>query len=395
MTRKDVRVKAAPARKRGRALDAWIMVLALCGFSLNLWLLIRHVSGGGIAGCGGGSSCEELLNSRWSQVLGVPVTGLGCLIYLGVMGSATAKGRWLRNPCLGLIGGAAVWFVFVQAVVLGRFCPWCMAAHGIGMTTVALGLWRDGLDDQRGSAARTMGLAAAMAILGISLLQVFGPRPVTHRIDTVHANAAAAEGAVHARGNGRKIAFDDGRKLYDVAALPHLGRTDARRVMVEYFDYSCAACQTMRGFLAALMAKHPDDLAVVLMPVPLDGTCNRSLAAGDVSHPGSCELAKLALAVWRTHPAAFAAFHQRLMEHPVAPAARTEALKLMPQAELDAALRDPWIEELIQADIHDWVTFSATRKNLPKLLISDKRILHGLPSGEADFIRVMEYELGL
>ena len=107
------------------------------------------------------------------------------------------------------------------------------------------------------------------------------------------------------------------------------------------------------------------------------------------------ELASLALAVWRTHPAAFAAFHQRLLEHPVAPAARSEALKLMSQAELDAALRDPWIDELIQADVHDWVAFSATRKNLPKLLISGKRILHGLPSGEADFIRVMEQELDL
>ena len=44
---------------------------------------------------------------------------------------------------------------------------------------------------------------------------------------------------------------------------------------------------------------------------------------------------------------------------------------------------------------HNWVAFSADTRNLPKLLITGKRILHGLPSGEADFIRVMEHELGL
>jgi hypothetical protein len=64
-------------------------------------------------------------------------------------------------------------------------------------------------------------------------------------------------------------------------------------------------------------------------------------------------------------------------------------------AQLDKALLDPWIDQLIQADIADWVSFSLKTKILPKLLISGKRILHGLPSDEADFIRVMEQELGL
>lgn len=65
------------------------------------------------------------------------------------------------------------------------------------------------------------------------------------------------------------------------------------------------------------------------------------------------------------------------------------------QPQLETALRDPWVDELIQANIKDWVAFSAGTPKLPKLLISGTRILHGLPSGEADFIRVMEQELGL
>ena len=57
--------------------------------------------------------------------------------------------------------------------------------------------------------------------------------------------------------------------------------------------------------------------------------------------------------------------------------------------------RDPWIDPVIRADIADRVAFSGEIRQLPKLLIRGKRILHGQPSGEADFIRVMEQELGL
>jgi len=201
--------------------------------------------------------------------------------------------------------------------------------------------------------------------------------------------------AIHARGSGRKVGFEDGAKTYDLAALPHLGPADGRRVMVEYFDYSCEACQTMRGYLDALLAKHPADICVVVLPVPLDVSCNHALGGWDGQHPGACDLARLALAVWRRRPDGFGAFHQALLAAPGPAAARALALKLMPEAELDAALRDPWIDELIQADISDWVAFSASSKNLPKLLVSNRRILHGLPSSEADFIRVLERELGL
>lgn len=62
---------------------------------------------------------------------------------------------------------------------------------------------------------------------------------------------------------------------------------------------------------------------------------------------------------------------------------------------LDEALGDPWIDELIAANVADWVAFSKSSAHLPKLLIGGKRILHGLPSGSADFIRVMEQELRL
>ena len=371
------------------------MALALGGFCINLLLFVRHLTGGGIAGCGGGSACEEMLNSRWSQVMGVPVTVFGGLVYLALMFAILARRRWLLGTCLGLILGAAVWFVFVQAVLVGRFCPWCMTAHMIGVVATLSGVRLLGAGGGVLPVLRTIGLTLVASAGGIALLQEFGPLPVTHRISGMDGAADVRSAAVHSRGSGRKVEFDGGRKVYDLAALPHLGRPGAKRVMVEYFDYSCAACQRMSGYLNTLLAKHPADICVVVLPVPLDHSCNHALGAAEPDHPESCELAGLALALWRIKPQAFANFHQSLIDGASASAARAAARRIVSESDWDTGLRDPWIDELIQANIDDWVSFSAESRNLPKLLISDKRILHGLPSGEADFVRVMEHELGL
>ena len=125
------------------ALDLSILSLALIGFAINLFLLVHHFAdaSAGIAGCGGGS-CEDVLASRWSALFGVPVTVFGALVYCVLMLSLTPRGRALATPLLGMIAGAAAWFIFAQFVLLGKFCPWCMTAHGVGIAVVILGALR-------------------------------------------------------------------------------------------------------------------------------------------------------------------------------------------------------------------------------------------------------------
>jgi len=174
-----------------------------------------------------------------------------------------------------------------------------------------------------------------------------------------------------------------------VAALPRLGPADAKHVLVEYFDYQCPACRTMHGFLRGLRAKYPRDIAIVVLPVPLERSCNRLIGPKDAAHPGSCELSRAALAVWRTAPEAFEEVHSALLADPVS------GLRLALGKAPAAALDDPWIGEVLKADAEDWIAFSNKTRHLPKLLVTRRRILHGLPAGEEDFLRVMEQELGL
>lgn len=378
-----------PANRRCTAL----LLLSLCGLLLNGLLLYWKLfdRSAGIAGCGGGGGCNEVLASRWSQVFGLPIPVLGILIYVLLAAALLWRKGAIVSIFSGAIVGSAVWFVIVQAVLLHHFCPWCMATHSVGILIAVLAWtaapWRGHL-----RWGLPFGLAAAF---GLVVLQVLGPVPASHRIDTESPFSPA--GGIHELGAGRKIAFDDGRRIYDNSLLPGLGSVDATHVLVEYFDYKCPSCRTMSGYLAALIAKHPAKVQVLLLPVPLDHGCNPELALADDSHRGSCELTQIALAVWRAKPDAFPAIHRAFLSD--ASLDKTAALSLargqVPAERLEAAMQEPWIDQLIQADIADWVSFSGKTRKLPKLLISGKRILHGLPSGEADFIRVMEKELGL
>ncbi|MES2440973.1 MAG: vitamin K epoxide reductase family protein [Verrucomicrobiota bacterium] len=371
-----------------------LVFLSLCGLLLNVLLLYWKITdpAHGVVGCGGGG-CGEILSSRWSMVWGIPVPAFGVAAYVLLYAALLWRKEAAAAFCFAAIAGAAVWFIFVQTAFLRHYCPWCMAAHGIGCGIALLGLIGDKWDLRFIHGLQ----AGAAAALCLALAQLYGPVASSHRIDAVSSATAAVPGGIHSRGTGRKITFDDGKKIYDIPALPRIGSADAKQVMVEYFDYRCPACRRMRGYLEALVAKHPVDISILLLPVPLDHECNSALSPMDGGHPGSCQLTKIALAVWRAKPEAFPVLHARLMsDPPMDEAAALEfARELTGSAKLNAAGNDPWIGELIQADIADWVAFSGKTKQLPKLLIRGKRILHGLPSGEADFIRVMEKELGL
>lgn len=344
-------------------------------------------------GCGGGSGCADVLASRWSQVFGIPIPVLGLLVYILLFAAVLWDIMRLQGLCYAAIAGCAAWLVVVQAVLLHHFCPWCMAAHGVGGLLALLGLIFTQWDTQFRHGLQ----AGTAAALGLALAQLYGPEPVTPQIDTAWDTPKSQPSGVHAEGHGRKISFDDGRKIYDVTSLPRLGSVDAQRVMVEYFDYQCPACRKMAGYLTTLVAKHPAEICVLLLPVPLNHACNPALAVSEAGHPASCELAKIALAVWRVKPDAYPELHRAFLSDP--PLDQAAAMVLaeaqVPAPQLAAALRDPWIDRIIHADITDWVAISGGKKILPQLLIADRKVLHGLPSGEADFIRVIERELGL
>jgi uncharacterized membrane protein len=357
-------------RERLLGLLLGISAVAGLGISLHLFLLTRSV--GGIAGCGDGG-CGEVLGSRWSVFFGVPVSLFGAVAYLGLLGSLTRRLEFLQIPLSGMIGGAIAWFIVLQAFVLRDFCAWCMASHGAGLGVVGISLGRA---RSGGPFIRRWIAGAVAGLLTLGLGQTLGPGNPGFRVD---AGALPKGAAV-----GEGILF------------PRLGPEKAEVVLVEYFHYGCPACRVMSGYLDKLMAAHPGRVSILLMPVPPDSDGNPGVSPHD-RHHGACETARIALAVWLVRPREFEAFHRQLMEGEgeTPSRARALALAMMSAGELRQALADPRIERSIRANIETWKGLSSDTDRLPKLIVGNRRVLHGLPPSEAGFFEVMSRETPL
>jgi uncharacterized membrane protein/protein-disulfide isomerase len=124
-------------------------VVAIGVLGYLLWVTLGRTDG--VAGCGETASidCDHVLASRWSHWLSLPVALPALLLYVALLTATWYAGPWhaaatQRRAWLGLAGltflaaAAAVWFIVLQAFVLGAFCAYCMVAHVCSLVLFAL-----------------------------------------------------------------------------------------------------------------------------------------------------------------------------------------------------------------------------------------------------------------
>jgi uncharacterized membrane protein len=115
-----------------RRLRIAIGVLALAGVAIAAYIEYERASGGQLA-CGTGG-CEQVQNSKYAELFGVPVAVLGLATYAVVFATAL-----LRVPAAALTGAAvalaglafALYLLAVQAFVLDAYCTWCLASDAV------------------------------------------------------------------------------------------------------------------------------------------------------------------------------------------------------------------------------------------------------------------------
>ncbi len=125
----------------------WILWIArsllLVALGIAGYLSVLSFTGGNVAGCGADAGCSEVLASRWSKWLGIPVSLPAAGAYAVMIGITwgglhSINGRCsLQALCL-LVFGAAVWFVGLSIFVVGKFCPYCLVTHACGVVGSAL-----------------------------------------------------------------------------------------------------------------------------------------------------------------------------------------------------------------------------------------------------------------
>ena len=162
---------------------------------------------------------------------------------------------------------------------------------------------------------------------------------------------------------------------FDLFKVPVLGSRAAPRVALELFDYNCPACRKVGRLVAHFRAQQAGQLAVILLPVPMDAECNPSLTATLTMFRDSCTYARLALAVYRADPAHFAEFHEWMLTGDFAPEpakARKRAEELVGAEALARTLAEPEVEQWIQDGIGIYRYLKA--ESLPKVIAGNSVI---------------------
>ena len=396
------------AADTGRHTALWIArLLALLAGAVAGYLAITSRYGLPL-GCGTGSGCSEVLQSRWAALFGVPVGYFALaahLTFFAATFAATAAapplraaGRFLLITCAGAIVGAAIWFGLLQAVALQAVCVWCMLDHALGSTAAiaaCVWAWQNALAESIAGrtpsrVAPALGTGLALAIL-LVLLQLGFSRSGSSLV-----RLPAGQNADSGPGTDRQIAVLGGDLTLTVRELPVLGSPDAEHLLVLLYDYACPHCRATHGYLTDGLDQYAGQYAVVLLPMPLDAKCNPTVEETEPRFEDSCELARLALAVWRASPDKFAQFDAWLYETESprsAGEARAYAESLVDQSALDAALNDEWVTRRIDADVAAYQASGADQ--IPVLVSPGIDTVVGRPESADDLFALLEKELRL
>ena len=168
---------------------------------------------------------------------------------------------------------------------------------------------------------------------------------------------------------------------------PILGDPDAPVVFIELFDYGCPHCRELNQRIDELRALLGNQLAVLVIPVPLSNRCNPHVVGTSPQHEHSCEVARLAIAVWRLKPESFEQYHRWLSVPAIgrtAAEARLEAERLVDPNQLRAILASNYISQFL--DQHVTMYKMAGAGIVPKFY-SDKIGITGQVNSVDDLLR--------
>ncbi|MHB1155406.1 MAG: vitamin K epoxide reductase family protein [Phycisphaerales bacterium] len=301
--------------------------------------------------------CRSLFDSRWAMVHGVSAASLGFTAYLMLFVSTIRFPRcpWSRASgsfFVAALAGGGLWFIGVQVFALHQWCLWCTATHVVSIALAAI-IWPIAMRNTRPAIIVSLivaGLACAAATAMTQLRQTVDP--------------ATGEGSSEL-----------------LAALPELdlseqivmGSPNAKKFVIEAMDFRCHRCAA--GWPVVEQAKQliGDDVAVVVLVTPLCAECNHYIANTPEGFEASCELAKLAWAVWLADSGKYIEYHRWLLAHQqcTVEEAQSKARELVGGG-LDRAMANPVIEQRIARDVE--TAASLNLEQLPAMTAGRLRI---------------------
>lgn len=407
MTSINLNETLTPSRRERDWRLLLIRLLAVAAMLIGVYLtVVAFLEHGKAAGCGGGSGCDEVLSSSWSRLFGLPVSLFAVLTYLVLLSgtflaknSKTSSQRrtgWLvMLATASSIVIASLWFTALQIFVVKQICPYCMTEHGVGVVIALLIFirtpWKTVLR-QQAEASSTPPLTRSAVVLamifGVIGSSGFAVAQIAFRLPT--HSIAQHEVVVSGVGAERTITMTGGHELR-LSQTPLIGSVEAKHLIIALFDYTCPHCRKMNEHFDKVRDLYGDQVAIVILPMPLDPDCNPNISGN--GHEGSCEYSKLALAVGQTSRENFQKFHAWVFAGNATPQlAERYAAKLIGQDLLNSKLQDGSVDQQLQQNI---AIFSAAgRGGVPTLFLGSQVVTGSIGSAE-ELFQLLEQNLGL
>lgn len=326
-----------------------VIIASLCAgaAALSAVLLWQSLSGAAVPGCGGGSGCDAVLSSRFSRVGPIPVSALAIPIFLMMAIAALgASAKWSSDILVALAitaAGAALWFISIQAFIIHAFCVYCTTTHLLALAAGVLVFTRNPL--------RFRAFGAAVALILIAAL-IAAQLLIQPRLYTITTTQPASQPSASSASN--QISLYNNRVTIDPANWPVFGSRRAHHQVVVMFDYTCSHCRREWPLLQQARQHYGTQIALIMIPLPLEPSCNPAIPRVIPEHVNSCTYTRYALAVFRADPVRFEQFHDRVMQGerpPTLEQTRQIAEELLTSSAFAIALSDPAIEKHIQESV--------------------------------------------
>jgi uncharacterized membrane protein len=294
-------------------------LIALAGLGLGasvyaLYVHYRLTDPSYIPGCEINSSvgCQQVLQSAYGSVLGVPVAAGGAIwaalvLLLAVWGMRQTKSELAGRVAgyiflIATVGLAAVfYFAYASFFVLGQACPVCMtmyvsvagiflvsAGAATSLTSIPSRLGEDLAGVTRSQLATT--LAVAWVAASIALVVLFRPQPAAIGIEEAVQAQELPEPVLETL-SPEQIAEWDKYLDSQMPVAELLPQAPAKVVVVKFNDYQCPACRQTwalyRGIIAKYEAEYPGVFVYDSRDFPLELECG----VGNAGHSMACEAA--------------------------------------------------------------------------------------------------------
>lgn len=349
----------------------------------------------------GGSGCESVAISDYSDVAGVPLAAIAMgyyftLLFLGIWAFRNQQGA--NEPLytsfflstLAIV--VTVTMFVISNYILKQFCQYCAM-----LWVINLAVWPC-LVKQLG-----LGWGNALAANG----EIFGAGKLNLRRERLLGSFGVGAaclvifcviGAVSKAGATSEMSSGASRLVDDYAKAPMMmlsadayggptakGAHEGTPVMdiVELADFQCPGCKMAAQSLKPFLLKHGNKVRLTFHNFPLDGSCNPYVPHGQ--HAIACALARGSLCAakqnkfWEYHDQVYDRQGEGMGLGTIDEAAQAIGLDA---GAFQACLKDPATETALQKDMQlgDLVHLEST----PTLIINGRKIAGGRPPAELE-----------